>query len=270
MIVQNHNGIPGREYEQVKIAVCGKGGTGKSTVVGLLADEALHRGYRVLVVDADESNAGLFGMLGFDRAPLPLLDFVGGRQGLKQKMGQPNIFSLEKITTADLPDEYMLEHDGLRLVAVGKILHALEGCACPMGALNREFLKKLTLGEKEIAIVDMEAGIEHFGRGIETGIDSVLIVVEPPRESVNVARKVHELASDLGIDQIWAILNKVPSDQIDARLKAELKSLRMEVAGSIHFQERIFNASLEGAIPRERFPAVAGILDRILPESAGQ
>ena len=159
----------------MKIAVCGKGGSGKSTVAALLAYEALHRGYRVLVVDSDESNAGLFGMLGFDHPPLPLLDFVGGREGLKQKMGQPNIFGLDRITTADIPEEYILQENGLGLVAVGKIMHALEGCACPMGALNREFLKKLTLEKNEVAIVDMEAGIEHFGRGIETGIDLSLI-----------------------------------------------------------------------------------------------
>ncbi|NLA26180.1 MAG: AAA family ATPase, partial [Firmicutes bacterium] len=188
----------------MKIAVCGKGGSGKSTVAALLANEALHRGYKVLVVDSDESNAGLFGMLGFSHPPLPLLDFVGGREGLKQKMGKPNIFSLERITTADIPEKYMLSNNGLKMVAVGKIMHALEGCACPMGALNREFLKKLSLEKDEVALVDMEAGIEHFGRGIETGIDSVLIIVEPPAESVNVAQKVHELASDLGISHIWA------------------------------------------------------------------
>lgn len=251
----------------MKIAVCGKGCSGKSAVTALLANEALHRGYRVLVVDSDESNAGLFRMLGFSHPPLPLLDFVGGREGLKQKMGKPNIFSLERITTADIPDEYMLSHNGLKLVAVGKIMHALEGCACPMGALNREFLKKLSLDKNEVAFVDMEAGIEHFGRGIETGIDSVLIIVEPPAESVNVAQKVHELASDLGISHIRAVLNKIPSEQIAARLQNELQSRRMKVAGSIHFSEQVYNSSLEGTIPRERLGAVGEILDRILQTS---
>ena len=64
----------------------------------------------------------------------------------------------------------MLEKDGIRLVAIGKILQSLEGCACPMGVLSREFLKKLRLKDKEITIVDMEAGVEHFGRGVETSI----------------------------------------------------------------------------------------------------
>ncbi len=247
----------------MKVAVCGKGGSGKSTMTVLLANEALQRGYKVLVVDSDESNAGLFGMLGFADPPLPLLDFVGGRAGLKQKMGQPNIFSLAQITPADIPDKYILTDNGLKMVAVGKILHALEGCACPMGALNREFLKKLTLAEKEVAIIDLEAGIEHFGRGIEKGLDSVLIVVEPPLESINVAHKVSELASDMGIGNIWAVLNKVPSEEIAARLTDELQSRQIEVAGTLPFNEQIFAASLDGKIPSDRFDEIGKVFDRV-------
>lgn len=251
----------------MKIAVCGKGGSGKSTIVALLANEALLGGHRVLVVDSDESNAGLFRMLGFAGPPLPLLDFVGGREGLKQKMGEPNIFGLAQITTADIPEKYILSRNGLKLVAVGKIMHALEGCACPMGALNREFLKKLTLDKDEIAIVDMEAGIEHFGRGVDMGIDSVLIVVEPPLESINVGQRVYEMAVEVGIRNILAVLNKVPSEQVAVRLEKELQSHRMDVAGCIYFNEQIFNSSMEGRIPGERFDAVAQVFDTVFAES---
>ena len=85
----------------MKISVCGKGGSGKSTVVALMANEARARGYRVLVVDSDESNSGLFGMLGFDHPPIPLMELVGGKKGLKQKMSQTNILSETQPT--DLP-----------------------------------------------------------------------------------------------------------------------------------------------------------------------
>ena len=178
----------------MKISVCGKGGSGKSTVVALLANEARARGYRVLVVDSDESNSGLFRMLGFDYPPVPLMELVGGKQSLKQKMGQPTVLAQSRIGLKDLSPQHLVQRDGLTLVSIGKILQSLEGCACPMVVLSREFLKKLALAEGELAIVDMEAGVEHFGRGVETSIDSVLIVVEPPLESVSVAQKIHELA----------------------------------------------------------------------------
>jgi len=233
----------------MKLAVCGKGGSGKSTVAALLAQEAMGRGYQTLVVDADESNTGLFRMLGFEFSPVPLMDLVGGKKNLKRKMGEPNILSEARITTAQIPEQYLLRRDGLRLVAIGKILQSLEGCACPMGVLSREFLKKLALGTNELAIVDMEAGVEHFGRGVDTSIDSVLIVVEPPLESVNVAQKIHDLASGIGIRNVWAIINKVPSEEIATRLTRELQERRIKAVGCIYFDADIFMASLEGKIP---------------------
>ncbi len=255
----------------MKISVCGKGGSGKSTVVTLLANEALARGYQVLVVDSDESNSGLYRMLGFDRLPVPLMELVGGKKGLKQKMGQPNVLSGSQLATAAIPEQHLARRDGLRLVTIGKILQSLEGCACPMGVLSREFLKKLSLQEDELAIVDMEAGVEHFGRGVETSIDSVLIVVEPPLESVEVAAKIHELATGIGIRNTWAILNKVPSDEIRTKLEAELRRRQIEVIGCLHFDPLVFSSSLEGSVRVDGSAAedIKSILDTILSK-AGQ
>jgi CO dehydrogenase maturation factor len=233
----------------MKISVCGKGGSGKSTVVTLLANEAITRGYHVLVVDSDESNSGLFRMLGFDHPPVPLMELVGGKTSLKQKMGQPSVLSESQITIKDIPEQYLVKRNGLMLVSIGKILQSLEGCACPMGVLSREFLKKLVLQENELAIVDMEAGVEHFGRGVDTSIDSILIVVEPPLESVNVGQKIHDLASGIGIKNVWAIMNKVPSEEISTRLKAELEKRHIEVIGCIYYDADIFSSSLDGKTP---------------------
>jgi CO dehydrogenase maturation factor len=253
----------------MNISVCGKGGSGKSTVVALLANEALRRGYQALVVDSDESNTGLFRMLGFESPPVPLMDLVGGKKSLKRKMGELNILSETRIPTAQIPEQYLLKRDGLRLVAIGKILQSLEGCACPMGVLSREFLKKLILGTDELAIVDMEAGVEHFGRGVDTSIDSVLVVVEPPLESVNVAQKIHDLAYGIGIRNVWAIINKVPSEEVATRLTRELQKRRIEAVGCIYFDADIFTASLEGKMPMKGIAAREAkyILDGILAKN---
>ena len=232
----------------MKISVCGKGGSGKSTIVSLLASEAQARGYHVLVVDSDESNSGLFRILGFDQPPIPLMELVGGKRGLKEKMSQPNIFTEAQIPIDHIPPQYLLERNGLRLVSIGKILQSLEGCACPMGVLSREFLKKLSLKEDELVIVDMEAGVEHFGRGVDTSIDSVLIVVEPPFESLEVAEKIHGLAVGIGIENVWAILNKVPSDEIATKLEEKLDERGINVVGCIHFDPEVFKSSIEGGI----------------------
>ena len=129
----------------MKISVCGKGGSGKSSVVSLLAIEAQARGLKTLVVDSDESNSGLFRMIGFDKPPIPLMALVGGKESIKEKMNQPSILSESEITLKQIPFSYINKKNGLGLISIGKIHQALEGCACPMGVLSREFLKKLRL-----------------------------------------------------------------------------------------------------------------------------
>jgi CO dehydrogenase maturation factor len=254
----------------MKIAVCGKGGSGKSTIVALLANEARGKDYKVLVVDSDESNSGLYRMLGFDHPPVPLMELVGGKKGLKEKMAQPNIFAASHISLEDISPQHLARKDGLMLISIGKILQSLEGCACPMGVLSREFLKKLVLKPDELAIVDMEAGVEHFGRGVETSIDSVLIVVEPPLESVEVAQKIYYLAQGLGIRNIWTVLNKATSDDIAVKVGTALKRHGIQVIGRLHFDTGLFEASVEGKVPAEGKVAedIREVLDVILIDGA--
>lgn len=259
-----------------KIAVCGKGGSGKSVIVRLLAGGLRERGRHVLVVDADESNTGLHRMLGFDHPPKPLTDFLGGKQKLEAQLeeavrsGIPEMsveLIHEEMQLADLPPDFLFETDGIRLVNIGKILVALEGCACPMGIVSRSFLKKLRLDPDEVAVIDLEAGVEHFGRGVETSIDCVLVVVEPSIDSLEVAEKIGELSAQIDIADVWVVLNKIASDDIADRLRGYLEKRDMTVIGVIHQNEEIFESCLDGRPIRGRAAAedVDEVLDFLFP-----
>jgi CO dehydrogenase maturation factor len=228
-----------------RISICGKGGSGKSTLVSLMAIAAQSKGLRTLVVDSDESNSGLFRMLGLDKPPTPLMALVGGKEGIKEKMDKPFLLSESELTLDQIPYPYVNEKNGIRLLSIGKIHQALEGCACPMGVLSREFLKKLRLGQNEIAIVDMEAGIEHFGRGIDNSIDAVLVVVEPSFESIALAEKIKDLASGIN-KQLWAVVNKISSESLIAEIKAKLQTSGMETIGAISYDASVFLSGLKG------------------------
>jgi len=252
----------------MKISVCGKGGSGKSALTSLLANQAISRGLGVLVVDSDESNSGLFRMLGFENPPVPLMELLGGKKKLKEKMAHPNVLAKSHLFIKDIPSRHLIRRNGLMLISIGKILQALEGCACPMGVLNREFLKKLRLGEKEIAIIDMEAGVEHFGRGIDEGIDRVLLVVEPSFESIAMAEKIKGLAS--GLDkEVLAVLNKIDSERIALKLEGELRTRDIEVIGIIPNDPLVFEACLEGRTlgGGEAFNAAGKVLGNLLSEN---
>jgi CO dehydrogenase maturation factor len=249
----------------MKISVCGKGGSGKSTIVTLLAEAARQRELSVVVVDSDESNSNLYRMLGFDHPPAPLLEMVGGKADLKEKMKSSDVLSQPQLSVDDLPIDHLQRKDHLSLVSIGKILQSLEGCACPMGVLSREFLKKLWLPEKTIAIIDMEAGVEHFGRGIDQFIDKVLLVVEPSYESIVMASKIRDLASAIQ-KEVTVVLNKMPSEQIRARIESALKQNRLDVIGAVPEDPEVFEAGLEGRqFERGKaLDAAAGILDRLM------
>ena len=251
----------------MKISVCGKGGSGKSTLVTLLAKSATVRGFRTLVVDSDESNSGLFRMLGFEHPPVPLLELAGGKKTVQAKMKQPALLAEERIRIEDIPKPYLLNRNGLKLVSIGKIHQALEGCACPMGALCREFLRKIRLEKNEIVIVDMEAGIEHFGRGIDAFIDAVLFVVDPSFESIALAEKVHQRLSK-DPDRVIIVLNKIDSKHHIKKLEGELGKRGLKVVDAIPYDPGILEAGLQGNSLQPIFAThhIDNVLNLILSE----
>lgn len=259
-----------------KIAVCGKGGCGKSVVTRLLADGLSARGYRVLVVDADESNTGLPRMLGFDYAPKALLEFFGGKEKVESELStlisagasEASIQLLKSgISTKSIPPDYLVELNGIRLVEVGKILMSLEGCGCPMGIVSRSFLNMLQLAPDEVALVDLEAGVEHFGRGVETGVDCVLVIVDPSIDSVQLADRISDMANQIQISDVWVVLNKIASENVADRLTRRLIECGVKVIGAIPSDDEIFESCLDGRPIKGRVAAreVDKILDFLFP-----
>ena len=252
----------------MKICICGKGGSGKSTGVALLAAELRRRGKRVLVVDSDESNAGLYWMLGLDEPPVPLMELAGGKRNIQRVLRtaftedgsyeEKPVLARDEFRTGDLPSAQIRWADGIGLVCIGKIHQALEGCACPMGVLSREFLKKLRTDDHEIVVVDMEAGVEHFGRGVETSVDAVVVVAEPSLESITLAERIKGLASGAGARFVGAVMNKVSGEEIAARLSEALQRRGVRVLSVIPFRQEFLEAGLEGA-PLDAGPIADGV-----------
>jgi CO dehydrogenase maturation factor len=240
----------------MKICICGKGGSGKSTIVKLMADAFRKQGKDITVLDSDESNTSLFWMLGFEMPPHPLMESLGGKKKVQEEMlvrfsrgeNEPemSIWKGETIAHDSIPSGYVAYKGNLRLITTGKIHQSLEGCACPMGVVTREFLKKIELGPHEVMLVDMDAGIEHFGRGIETSVDAVVCVVEPSLESVTMAAKIMELTQSAGTSFKGAVLNKSVSPGQETTLYEKLNDVGVPILGIIHHHDGIVAACLEG------------------------
>lgn len=198
----------------MKLAICGKGGSGKSTIASLLAKEYAKQGGKVLVIDCDESNYGLHQQLGM-ALPKTFIEHFGGKMAVMKMlengpMNMPQLFD-HPWSLADIPSEYVTEKDNILLMSPGKIETANEACACSFNALMCQFVPCLQLASDEAVIMDMEAGIEHFGRGTDNAAEAILMVVDPSYESIKLSRKVGEIAAQLQ-KPVWYVLNKMTED----------------------------------------------------------
>jgi len=230
-----------------KIAVCGKGGVGKSTIVVSIANVLRSKGYSVLVLDTDESNPGLFRLFGFDKEPKPLMTLLS-RFSSGDLNPDSEWLQREKIAVPDIPAEYILSRDGLKFLMVGKIQDPFQGCACSMADMTRDLMGKLLVADKGIVLVDMEAGIESFGRGVERNVDTVLVIVEPSFESMVLAEKIGYMAEGMGIVRVKAILNKVPSEKVEQRMTEELIKRNIKSTGTVYFDPQLYEAGFEGTV----------------------
>jgi CO dehydrogenase maturation factor len=222
----------------VKILICGKGGCGKSTIVTLLAKEIAARGNKVLVIDSDESNIGLHSRLGMQK-PEDFMNYFGGKKVLFERTKVMK----DKWRLNDLPKNYLTDKGNIRLLSMGKIYQFGEGCACPINALSSKFLEILDLGDKEFLIADTDAGIEHFGRGVEKGVHILLTVIDPSRESILLAEKVSELGRQID-KPVFYILNRIADQETEDLL---LNSIDREKAiAVIPENKQIFVSGLTG------------------------
>lgn len=252
-----------------KIIVCGKGGVGKSTVITLMANILQKKGYRVLVLDIDESNPGLSRMFGFDKEPKPLMKLLD-RFSLGEPKSDKKWLLREQISIEDIPAEYVLARDGLKFLTVGKIMDPFQGCACSMAEITRDIVAKLFLRQGEKVLVDTEAGVESFGRGVERSVDTVIIVVEPSFESMALAEKIGYMAEGMGIGRIRAILNKVPTEKTRQKMIEELNKRNIEPIGVIYLDQELSEADFEGkALGDSKAADDMGVIVSLLLEETG-
>jgi CO dehydrogenase maturation factor len=222
----------------MKILICGKGGCGKSTIVALLAREIAGRKNTVLVIDSDESNIGLHSRLGIEK-PDDFMNYFGGKKVLFEKTKEMK----DRWRLEDLPTDYLTGKGNIRLLSMGKIYQFGEGCACPINALSSKFLEILDLKEGEFLIADTDAGIEHFGRGVENGVDILLVIIDPSRESILLAKKISELGQQVD-KPVYYILNRVTDQETQDLLMNSID--RKKIIAIIPENKEIFMSGLVG------------------------
>ncbi|MHA1733624.1 MAG: nucleotide-binding protein [Promethearchaeota archaeon] len=235
----------------MKIAVAGKGGVGKTFIAGTLSHIFAEDGYKVLAVDNDPS-MNLSFALGIPEdvrdklVPISkMLDLVEERTGVKPGASD-GVYSLTP-RVSDIPDKYKVEGpNGVQLLVLGTIEEPSTGCLCSSNVLVRNLLYELIVERKEVVIVDFEAGLEHLGRGTARGVDIMAVVTEPSQKSFDLSKRVIQLADEMGVRNVFAILNKIQNEEEERVMLEKFEALSVFVIGTVRRDPNVRACDLKG------------------------
>ena len=235
----------------MKIAVAGKGGVGKTLVAGAIAYFFAEKGYKVLAIDADPA-PNLAITLGISAEKAKEIKPISENKQLieeKTSTGVPGVYRLS-FTVDDIVQKYALTSPlGVNLLVMGTIRSVGGGCTCPANALIRVLLRHLIVERDEAIILDMEAGIEHFGRATAKHVDVMLAVADANMKALEVAKKIFQLSKEAGIEKIFLLGNKI-KNRVEEELLIEFsKENNLPILGFIPYDSSVFEADMKGTTP---------------------
>lgn len=274
-MLQNKDHLSGK-----RIGIFGKGGAGKSTVTVLLAQTLAHRGYDVLVLDADSTNVGLHEALGIEAEPAPLLEYFGGAVfsggAVTCPVDDPTRLPNATLPLSALPDRYVARNEnGIVFLTAGKIGEQGPGAGCdgPVAKIARD-LHVTEVGERPVTLIDFKAGFEDSARGAITSLDLALVVVDPTQAAIHMAANMKAMIDEMqrgvlpatrhleDLDMValanhlfttstiqgaLVVLNRVDSAATEAYLREALAERGLEPIGVLHRHPAVGAAWLRGS-----------------------
>ena len=253
----------------MKLAITGKGGVGKTTLSSTLARLYADEGRTVLAADVDpDANLGL--ALGLTQEEVDeIVPISKMRTLVEERTGATAANKFFKLNpyVADIPDTFSKDINGVKLLVMGTVDVGGSGCVCPEHVMLKSVLSSLTYRKNDVVIMDMEAGLEHLGRGTAMNMDQFIVVIEPGARSVQTYRNVKRLANDLGVKQVRVVANKIRDEGDEEFIRNAIPA--EDLLGFIHYNTDIIDADRQGKSPYDFSPAaieeirkIKEILDR--------
>ena len=232
----------------MKLAVCGKGGVGKTFIAGTLAQQFARQGHAVIAIDAD-SSPNLARTLGLSvNEASRILPVAENEDLIRLKTGTDysGVFRLT-FTVADIIADYAVKTPGgAGLLVMGTVKAMGSGCTCPAHSVIKALMRHLVVERDEIVILDMEAGIEHLGRGTAEHVDTLLVVTDANQKSRETAATIIRLARSSAIRDIRILGNRVASGRDKEILLSFAQENTVPLAAVISYDPVVADAGVTG------------------------
>jgi len=259
----------------MKIAVSGKGGVGKTLIAGTLANLFVRKGMKTIAIDADPSpNLAL--TLGLSSSEARKIVPISENKDLidsKTNTGYSGVYRLS-FTVDDVVRDFSVRTPfDVNLVVMGTVHSMGSGCTCAANAVVRALLRYLVVDRSEAVVLDMEAGVEHIGRGTAKNVDVMLIVADANAKSLEIAKHIYELAEKAGMKKVFLVGNRVADERQKDAVEKFAKENSLAVLGFVPFDQKIVEAEMRGETPLQEgksdaLQAIERIGEKLLSKEA--
>jgi CO dehydrogenase maturation factor len=235
----------------MKVAVSGKGGVGKTLIAGGIARGFVERGLKTIAIDADSSpNLGLtLGLLVEETRKIVPISENKELVESKTSTGYSGVYRLQ-FTVDDIVRDYSVPTPlGVNLIVMGTVQSMGAGCMCAPNAVIRALLRHLVVERDEAVVLDLEAGVEHIGRGTARQVDALLVVADSNLKSLEVAKHIHDMAKAAGMRQLYLVGNRVMNDEQKGVIQKFAEKNSLSILAFVPFDQKVIEADMLGYTP---------------------
>ncbi|XES76905.1 MAG: AAA family ATPase [Candidatus Bathyarchaeia archaeon] len=235
----------------MKVAVSGKGGVGKTLIAGGLAKGFADRGFKSMAIDADSSpNLALTLGLTAEQAR-KILPLTENKELVDSKTstGYSGVYNLNFKVDDIIRDYAMKTPLGVELIVMGTVKAMGSGCMCAPNAIVRAMLRHLMVERNEAVVLDLEAGVEHIGRGTAKAVDVLLIVADSNLKSLEIAKHIHDMTAAAEMKHVYLVGNRVMNPAQEEAIKSFAKENRLEILALVPFDQKVIEADMLGQTP---------------------